>query len=88
MLGNKKKVYIFHVEEELRAVWLEAGRPGADTLYGAALRSGLDVKRQAVQEFVKSQETRQVFAPGPKSSGRVTAARIDDRLQADLIDWK
>ncbi len=29
-----------------------------------------------------------MFAPGPKSGGRVTATRIDDRWHADLIDWK
>ena len=75
-------------EAELRAVWVEAGRPGADKLYAAALRSGLAVKREAVQGFVKSQETRQVFAPAPKSGGKVTATNIDDRWQADLIDWK
>ena len=75
-------------DEELRAVWLEAGRPGVDKFYAAVLRSGLAVRRQAAQEFVKRQETRQVFAPGPKSGGRVTAARLDDRWQADLIDWK
>ena len=75
-------------EEELRAVWLGAGRPGVDKFYAAVRRSGLAVRRQAAQEFVKKQETRQVFAPGPKSGGRVTASRLDDRWQADLIDWK
>ena len=75
-------------EEELRAVWLEAGRPGVDKFYAAVLRSGLAIMRQAAQEFVKKQETRQVFAPGPKSGGRVTASRLDDRWQCDLIDWK
>ncbi len=60
-------------EEELRAVWVDAGRPGVDKFYAAVLRSGLAIKRQAAQEFVKKQETRQVFAPGPKSGGRVTA---------------
>ena len=29
-----------------------------------------------------------MFAPGSKSGGRVTAARIDDRWQCDFIDWK
>ena len=75
-------------EEELRAVWVGAGRPGVDKFYAAVLRSGLAIKRQAAQEFVKKQESRQVFAPGPKSGGRVTASRLDDRWQCDLIDWK
>ena len=75
-------------EAELRTVWLEAGRPGVDKFYAAALRGGLAIKRKDAQEFVKKQETRQVFAPGPVSSGNVTASRIDDRWQVDLIDWK
>ena len=40
-------------EEELRAVWIEAGRPGVAKFYAAALRSGLVIKRQVAQEFVK-----------------------------------
>ena len=69
-------------------MWLEAGRPGVEKLYVAALRSGLSVKRQAVQAFVKSQETKQIYEPGPKSDGKVTASRVDDRWQGDLIDFK
>ena len=49
-------------EAELRAVWLEAGRPGVDKFYAAALRGGLAIKRKDAQDFVKKQETRQVFA--------------------------
>ncbi len=67
-------------EEQLRAVWLEAGRPGVDKFYAAVLRSDMAVRRQAAQEFVKRQETTQVFAPGPKSGGRVTATRAGDPL--------
>ena len=75
-------------EEELRTVWIEQGRPGVEKLYAAALRAGLEVKRQTVQAFVKSQGTKQIFGPGPKSDGKVTATRVDDRWQADLIDFK
>jgi hypothetical protein len=51
--GKEKRLYIEMSEEELRAVWLEAGRPGVDKFYAAVLRSGLAVRRQAAQEFVK-----------------------------------
>ncbi len=54
-------------EAELRTVWLEAGRPGVDKFFAAALRGGLAIKRKDAQEFVKKQETRQVFAPGPEA---------------------
>ena len=76
------------MDAQLRTIWIDAGRPGAAKLYAAARKRGLDVKRPAVDAFVKKQETRQVFAPGPKSRGKVTATNIDDRWQIDLIDWK
>ena len=76
------------MEVQLRTIWIESGRPGAAKLYAAARRRGLDVKRPVVDAFVKQQETRQVFAPAPKSQGKVTATNLDDRWQADLIDWK
>ena len=76
------------MEAQLCTIWIEAGRPGAAKLYAAARRRGLDVKRPVVDAFVKQQETRQVFAPGPKSQGKVTATNLDDRWQVDLIDWK
>jgi len=76
------------MDAQLRTVWVEAGRPGAAKLYDAARRKGLDVSRAAAAAFVKAQETRQVFAPGPRSQGRVTATGVDDRWQVDLIDWK
>jgi len=76
------------MDAQLRTVWVEAGRPGAAKLYDAARRKGLDVSRAAAAAFVKGQETRQVFAPGPRSEGKVTATGVDDRWQLDLIDWK
>jgi hypothetical protein len=57
-------------------------------LYTAVRKRGLDVSRADVDAFVKKQETRQVFAPAPKSQGKVTATNIDDRWQVDIIDWK
>ncbi len=55
------------MEAQLRRVWIEAGRPGVAKLYTAVRKKGLaDVSRADVDAFVKSQETRQVFAPAPK----------------------
>ena len=76
------------MEAQLREIWVEAGRPGAAKLLAAARRKGLDVKKAAVDAFVKAQETRQIYAPAPKSKGKVGANGLDDRWQVDLIDWK
>ena len=75
-------------DAQLRGVWLDAGRPGIAKLYAAARRKGLDVTLAAARSFVKAQESRQVFAPGPASTGKVTSSRLDDRWQADVIDFK
>jgi len=75
-------------EAQLREVWLDAGRPGIAKLYAAARRKGLDTTLASVRNFVQAQESRQIFAPGPASTGKVTSSRLDDRWQADVIDWK
>ena len=75
-------------DAQLRSIWLETGRAGVAKLFAATQRAGLGVKRAAVDAFIKKQETRQVFAPGPKSQGKVTANGLDDTWQADLIDYK
>ena len=75
-------------EKQLKQVWLESGRPGIAKLYAAAARAGLPATRRAIVNFIKAQETRQIFAPAPRSNGRVVSTRIDDTWQADLIDFK
>ena len=45
-------------------------------------------RRADVDAFVKAQETRQVFAPLPKSNSKVTSTSIDGVWQVDLIDFK
>ena len=72
------------MEDQLREVWVEAGRPGAAKLLAAARRQGLDVRKADVDSFVRRQETRQIFAPPPKSKGKVTANGLDDRYHIDL----
>ena len=76
------------MQEELREPWVESGRPGVAKLLAAVRRQGLAVSKSDVESFVRRQETRQVFAPGPKSGGKVTASGIDDRWQADALDLK
>ncbi len=75
-------------DAQLRKIWVETGRAGVSKLYAATQREGLGVKRAAVDAFVKAQETRQVFAPAPKSNGKVTSSSIDSTWQVDLIDFK
>ena len=75
-------------DAQLRSIWLETGRAGVSKLFAATQRAGLGVRRADVDAFVKKQETRQVFAPAPRSDGKVTSNSLNRRWQVDLIDFK
>ena len=75
-------------DAQLRKIWLETGRAGVSKLLAAAQREGLGAKRAGVDAFIKKQETRQVFAPAPRSDGKVTSNSLVGHWQIDLIDFK
>ena len=75
-------------QSQLRQLWIQSGRQGADKLYNKAVREGLNVKRKDVQEFVKSQESAQVFQPRIKSEGKVVATGPMKTWQIDIVDFK
>ena len=74
---------------ELRAIWQRAGRPGRDKFRDALERSGLNLTVKAATDFIKAQSVPQVFfAPPPASKGKVTSPELNERWQADLMDFK
>ena len=73
--------------EALATLSRELGHPGANKLYLAAQRRGLDVSRNIVNAFVRQQSDRQVLAPRPKYEGKIVATSVNDRWAADLIDY-
>ena len=75
-------------EAQLKKIWVETGRQGAEKLYDKAIKSGLDIKRAQAQAFVKSQATAQVFQPRTKSDGRVVATGPLMTWQVDIMDFK
>ena len=60
--------------DDLRRLAAELGNPGVQPLWLAARRSGLDVTKKHVTEFVRKRGEMQVFQPvqpaGQDSSGR------------------
>lgn len=74
--------------EALQGIYTAAGRPGAAKLRDAARRQGLEVSLKQAQDFVRGQSTAQVFGPAPKSDGKVASPQLNDRWQADLMDFK
>ena len=73
---------------ELKQLWVDIGRQGAEKLYNKAVKSGLAVTRKQAQEFVKSQASAQVFQPRAKSDGRVVATAPLKSWQVDVMDMK
>ena len=58
------------------------------TRFRAALRKrGINVSTEYVQEIVKDQSVRQLSAPRPNFTGRVTARFVDERWACDLMDF-
>jgi len=75
-------------DEQIKQVWIDTGRGGAEKVYAKAVRSGLAVSRKQVQEFVKSQASAQVFQPRARSGGKVVATRAGMTWQVDVMDMK
>ena len=73
---------------ELRLIWTKAGRPGQAKLRDAAKRQGLNITVKEASDFARAQSVAQVFAPAPKSRGKVTSPQLNERWQCDLIDFK
>ena len=74
---------------DLQSIYNISGRPGAAKLRDAARRRGLDVSlKEAQTSFEDSQQRRSSRLPPPKSDGKVTSPELNQRWQADLLDFK
>ena len=73
---------------QLRVIWQAAGRPGQAKFRAAAQRKGLNLSVREAASFARAQSAAQVFAPAPRSEGKVTAPELNSRWQCDLIDYK
>ena len=68
--------------ERLRELAKRPGHPGADKLYIAARKRGIDVTRNQIKQLLERPE-RQIFRPLPQSKGQTGAEEIDTRMQLD-----
>ncbi len=68
---------------QLRTIWQAAGGPGQAKLRDVASRKGLNF---TAADFVNAQLVAEVFAPVPRSEGKVTSAELSERWQP-LIDF-
>ena len=74
--------------DDLRKLAAELGNPGVQPLWLAARRSGLDVTKKQVVEFVRKKGEKQIFQPVQPARGKTVAAGENTSLQMDLADLK
>ena len=74
--------------DDLRRLAAELGNPGVGPLWLAARRSGLDVTKKQVTEFVRKRGEKQVFQPVQPAKGKTVAGGADTTFQMDLADLK
>ena len=73
--------------ERIALLYREMSYPGAAKFQSALRKRGIKVSDAAVRELVAEQGGRQLFAPPPRFTGRVTARHVDERWAADLMDF-
>jgi len=63
----------------LNNLWEELAAPSATAFLKALRIRGIQAREADVREFVSSKSERQVLAPAPKFSGKITAFYENDR---------
>ena len=74
--------------EELRRLAAELGNPGVQPLWLSARRSGLEVTKKQVTEFVRKRGEKQIFGAVQPARGKTVAAGENTTYQMDLADLK
>ena len=74
--------------QRIAELYRELSYPGAAKFQAALRKRGIKVSDAAVRELVAEQGGRQLFAPPPRFTGKVTARHVDERWAADLMDFQ
>ena len=88
MFGQPPGESIEALGERVAALYKELSYPSAAKFKAALTKRGIDVPDSFVKQIVSEQGSRQLYAPPPKFTGKVTAANMDDRWAADVIDFQ
>ena len=71
---------------QLEQLYNDLGNPGADTLYIAARRAGIEVKKADVRASVSKQGVKQTLVAVQPPKGKIASESLNVRWQMDLID--
>ena len=86
MFGQPEGESIEALGERVAALYKELSYPSAAKFKAALTKRGIDVPDSFVKQIVSEQGSRQLYAPPPKFTGKVTAHHADDRWAADVVD--
>ena len=74
--------------ERVATLYKELSYPSEAKFKAALGKRGIQVPHEFVRQLVGEQGSRQLFAPPPRFTGKVTAQRVDERWSADVIDFQ
>ena len=73
--------------EQIKNLYADSGYPSSQIFFNKLKRMGIPARLKDIQEFVKSQSSRQVAAPGPKFLGKIVSFDINHKWAADVISF-
>jgi len=86
MFGQPYGETVEALGERVAAVYKELSYPSAAKFKAALTKRGLNVPDAFVRQLVGEQGSRQLVAPPPRFTGKVTAQQVDDRWAGDVLD--
>ena len=72
----------------IAALYKELSYPSATRFKAALAKQGIQVPDAFVRQLASEQGGRQLLAPPPRFTGKVTAQHLDERWMADVIDFQ
>ena len=70
------------------ALYKQLSYPSAARFKAALAKRNIQVPHAFVQQLVREQGSRQLFAPPPRFTGKVVAQHLDERWAGDVIDFQ
>ena len=88
MFGQPPNESVEAMGERIAALYKELSYPSAAKFRAALTKRGIDVPDAFVKQIVSEQGSRQLYAPPPRFTGKVTATHVNDRWAADVLDFQ
>ncbi len=88
MFGQPPNESVEALGERIAQLYKELSYPSAAKFRAALTKRGIDVPDAFVKQITSEQGSRQLYAPPPRFTGKVTATHVNDRWAADVLDFQ